>query len=678
MKKQLLIKTSLLLVALFGGVDFSWADNVIPQDMGDHIILGDNSSNFASYVTTHTGCTLDERLKKSDTEYVTVGTSKDGATLTLNVTATTAGDYVFGFKTGSNNGTSTVAISMLKSGESTPQNIATSEVVIQDGNWDPNVVHNFYVGALEEYENCTITLTIRNTGGGYSGNFGLFYFHTVSQYPAWPTDGSTTIDLSGGTYYNSKYNNDGVISGLDNGGYMDNILLNNSTEGYYTLKFNVQDYKADGTLTATIYNMATGEAEITTEALSITSTGDKTIHLGKSLTTGLKRLRFDFTGTQISGTIFNYKDVTFQLNSYDALPMYGTAVLDLSKGSMTSGSNPRYSSSSGTNNEISYIYNGGYADDFYVVISGNETAYYDLRTTTSNYNNHEGTFKVTITDMATNTVEVNAQESATITSNGQSIVMPLTVALKPGLKKIRFDFVKDGESAWLYNIKDICFYKRSLNEGYDYTTVAATGVDVVLTRNITADKWSTIVLPFALTSEQITSAFGKNVIVAELTDNSTEEVLKFSTVTAMNANQPYAIKVKDGEYSGSATISGVTIVKGTSTQTVNGSWNFVGTYASGNIPLDSYFFNSNKLYKAANESNTIKPFRAYFTPKGGAGARELKFIIDGDDTTSIGTIKADGTMETTAEGTVYNLSGQRVNKPAKGLYVINGKKVIIK
>ena len=223
--------------------------------------------------------------------------------------------------------------------------------------------------------------------------------------------------------------------------------------------------------------------------------------------------------------------------------------------------------------------------------------------------------------------------------------------------------------------------QTTLDENTDYTPVAKTA-DVALTRTIAADKWSTIVLPFALTSEQITSAFGKNVIVAELTDKSTEEVLKFSTVTAMNANQPYAIKVKDGEYSGSATISGVTIVEGTSTQTVNGSWDFVGTYTSGNIPQNSYFFNSNKLYKAANESanesNTIKPFRAYFTPKGGAGARELKFIIDSDDTTSIGTIKADGTMETTAEGTVYNISGQRVNKPAKGLYVINGKKVIIK
>ena len=217
----------------------------------------------------------------------------------------------------------------------------------------------------------------------------------------------------------------------------------------------------------------------------------------------------------------------------------------------------------------------------------------------------------------------------------------------------------------------------AMNENNDYTPVAAADVDVVLTRSITAGKWATIVLPFALTSSQMTSAFGENVQVAELTDESTADMLKFSTVTAMSANKPYAIKVSSSDsYSGSAAISGVTIAEAAPTQSLT-RWDFVGTYASGNIPQDSYFFSDNQLWIALDGTNTIKPFRAYFTPKV-AGARELKFVIDGDGTSSIGTVMTDGTLETTAEGTVYNLSGQRVNKPAKGLYVINGKKMIIK
>jgi hypothetical protein len=37
------------------------------------------------------------------------------------------------------------------------------------------------------------------------------------------------------------------------------------------------------------------------------------------------------------------------------------------------------------------------------------------------------------------------------------------------------------------------------------------------------------------------------------------------------------------------------------------------------------------------------------------------------------------TVKTTSEqGVVYNLQGQQVMQPTKGLYIINGKKVVIK
>lgn len=672
--KHLLQKTFLLAVALLGGVSSAWAID-IPTTWGEYIPLSsDGGSNFASYVTTHDNCSLDSRLS-SGSNYYTIGSSKDATTVTLAINVTVPegkeGNYVFGFKTGSENGTSEVAITLLKSGDSDASTIATAEPVVQNGNWDPTLSHMFYLSDLEA-TTYTITITATKQSGNYCGNFGCFFLYQPSGFSStMPTDGTTTVDLSGGSYYKSQYNDDGVISGLDNGGYMDYIMLNNNTAGYYKLVFNIKDYKAEGTLTAKIYNFVTGEIE-STNTMTINSTGDKSLPLPK-LTTGLKRVRFDFSGTPSSGTIFNYKNVSFLSWTPDNLPMYGTAVLDMSKGSMTSSSNPRYSSNSGTNNEISYIYNGVCADNFYVVIGGEETAYYDLRTVTSNYNKG-GTFKVTITDIATNTIEVNAQESDAITSNNQNIIMPLIAALKPGLKKIRFDFVKDGESEWLYNIKDVSFYKRSLNEGYDYTPVAATSVDVVLTRSITANKWSTIVLPFAMTNEQLKSAFGEHVAIAELTSGSNTE-LTFSSVTETAANKPYAIKVASNFTS--ATINGVTIVNDTPTQSVT-NWNFVGKYSSTTVPTGSYYFKSNKLYqKGASGTTTIKPFRAYLTYTGSTqSAPALNFVIDGE-TTGIAHISADGQMAL-EEGAFYNLNGQRVANPTKGLYIVNGKKVVIK
>lgn len=224
-----------------------------------------------------------------------------------------------------------------------------------------------------------------------------------------------------------------------------------------------------------------------------------------------------------------------------------------------------------------------------------------------------------------------------------------------------------GDPRWLI----VC-----LNEASDYTNTAKSFAVVELTRSITADKWSTIVLPFDLASSNIETVFGSGASVAELTNESDESTLKFTTTltdSKMKANQPYAIKVASAF--SSTTINGVTIETGSTTQSLT-DWNFVGTYASGKIPTNSYFFSDNQLWKADDDSNTIKPFRAYFTPNGGS-ARELSFVIDDAEITTIGTVKADGTMETVADGKVYNLNGQRVTNPVKGLYIVNGKKVFI-
>lgn len=59
-----------------------------------------------------------------------------------------------------------------------------------------------------------------------------------------------------------------------------------------------------------------------------------------------------------------------------------------------------------------------------------------------------------------------------------------------------------------------------------------------------------------------------------------------------------------------------------------------------------------------------------------AGTVQLKSLYWGKkETTGISTIKVNPTA---ANNVYYNLSGQKVSKPSKGLYICNGKKVIIK
>ena len=50
-----------------------------------------------------------------------------------------------------------------------------------------------------------------------------------------------------------------------------------------------------------------------------------------------------------------------------------------------------------------------------------------------------------------------------------------------------------------------------------------------------------------------------------------------------------------------------------------------------------------------------------------------EFLGFGGDATGINEVKA-----VEAKGEFFNLAGQRVAKPAKGLYIVNGKKVIVK
>ena len=191
--------------------------------------------------------------------------------------------------------------------------------------------------------------------------------------------------------------------------------------------------------------------------------------------------------------------------------------------------------------------------------------------------------------------------------------------------------------------------------------------NVNLSRELAASQWNTIVLPFALTAEQISSTFGAGTKVAELSSGDAS-VLNFVTTTAMEANKPYIINVA-ADFT-SADINEVTIIKADATQS-SGDWTLTGTYAAAKIPAASYFFNANKVNKASDGTTDIKPFNAYLT---NAAANEVTFTIDGVPT-GITSIVNDNLQDAEA---IYNLQGVRVDKATKDVYIINGKKVVIK
>ena len=81
-----------------------------------------------------------------------------------------------------------------------------------------------------------------------------------------------------------------------------------------------------------------------------------------------------------------------------------------------------------------------------------------------------------------------------------------------------------------------------------------------------------------------------------------------------------------------------------------------------------------KFADTGNNSAIVPAGKAYLnTPT--AGSRLLSVFFDDDNATSIEGVSTD----TISQGDViYNLRGQRVQNPGKGLYIVNGKKVYIK
>ena len=179
-------------------------------------------------------------------------------------------------------------------------------------------------------------------------------------------------------------------------------------------------------------------------------------------------------------------------------------------------------------------------------------------------------------------------------------------------------------------------------------------------------------LPVALTEAQLKDTFGDDVKVAAL-ESVSEESLNFISVTSTEANQPYMIYVTQDFTE--ATIEGVTIVDGTPVQNL-GNASFIGSYdALTEIPTDAYFVKDNHLLQAGTGC-TMKGTRAYFSIPDAASvsARELSITIDGNDATGITNIVAGKSTD----NAWYNLQGQRVEAPSKGIFIKDGKKVLVR
>lgn len=236
--------------------------------------------------------------------------------------------------------------------------------------------------------------------------------------------------------------------------------------------------------------------------------------------------------------------------------------------------------------------------------------------------------------------------------------------------------------------------------------------DYLVTRTLKAGNWSTICLPFSMTTDEMKEAFGEDVALADFDSYDTNEVeedddpitnitVNFQTVTSgIEKNHPYLIKTSKNVES--FTMKNITLdpdeaachkdykVKIGKVTVTYGS--FIGTLHNGvdikpyldedNETVRPLFLSGNKFYYSSESTNPLKGFRGYFTfldVLTDVASANIGIAIDNE----VDYIEGISSVHY-ANGAVYTISGMYVgkdidlNKLPSGIYIVNNKKVVVK
>lgn len=234
----------------------------------------------------------------------------------------------------------------------------------------------------------------------------------------------------------------------------------------------------------------------------------------------------------------------------------------------------------------------------------------------------------------------------------------------------------DNKAGW-FGFGDVRLVRLSeavtLDEAADNVIEAKEAADVTLKRTFVANKWNTLVLPFAVSAEDVKAKFGNDAKVVEYS-NAEDVNIKFTTSTnGIKANVPVLIMPAAVNAEKTYTFNGVSIVVA-DPKADGTNYSFVGSYKPYDLFNDDYMLYADKWWKTeTGDKYKIKAFRAYIKAKTPAAAKQLNLVIDGQ-TTGLKLNTVNGNIE----GETYNIAGQRVANSYKGLIIKNGKKIIKK
>lgn len=222
-----------------------------------------------------------------------------------------------------------------------------------------------------------------------------------------------------------------------------------------------------------------------------------------------------------------------------------------------------------------------------------------------------------------------------------------------------------------------------LNDTKGYKPVSAKDAKVIVNRAYTAGKLGTICLPFDLSTEQTEEGFGCGVRIYTL-KSVTGSTMYFKQIPSVMGGVPHIVRttmdidslVFTGVYIDTTAIDQTFPITCQNEQ--GESYTFAGTFSPYTMKTDGtelYITTDGKAKRPSDTGNRMKGYRAYIVLP--SASSEIKVSIDGDVTSIEDILPTPSTQHVN----VYNTNGQLVSHSTdqlpKGIYIVNGKKLVI-
>ena len=203
--------------------------------------------------------------------------------------------------------------------------------------------------------------------------------------------------------------------------------------------------------------------------------------------------------------------------------------------------------------------------------------------------------------------------------------------------------------------------------------------NIRLDRTLQTGGWNTFCSPFSISSTDLTAmGITAKTLSSSTFDNATGKLtLNFANATSIEAGKPYLVKVNAKVQN--PTFEGVTTVN-TTTTTETTYADFIPvmnpTNLTGGDKTVLFVSGGNSLTYPSGNGN-INGFRAYFKLKDVAAAAAYTFDMSFDNTTGIQSVSD---VRRQMSDAWYTLDGRKLQgqPTTKGVYIVNGKKTIIK